>query len=418
MHIKTVLNKIYKFKRFVFKKCRFDKNGRLIITIVPRKNSKAVCGDCRSEGPVYDSLEKRLFEFIPIWNIPVFFKYTKRRIFCSNCKRVVTEYVPWCDGKNRQTLPYRAFLASWAEEIPWKSVAERFNTSWQSVCRAVEWVVEYGLKHRNLSGVTALGVDEIQYKKGHKYLTLVYQIDIHCRRLLWVGETRTKKCFEQFFDEMESLQEGFCVNIKFVCSDMWKSYLKIIRKRLKNAMHVLDRFHIRKKFSEAIDKMRRQETARLKKEGYDPVLSRSRWCFLKKRSNLTGKQKSRLKDLLTMNLRTVKVYLLTEEFEHFWTYKSPAWAKKFLEKWTRKVMYSKLKPMKDVAKTLRRHEELILNWFRAKKKISNGITEGLNNNAKIAFRNARGYKSFRVAEIALLHKLGKLPKPTFKHQFY
>ena len=117
-------------------------------------------------------------------------------------------------------------------------------------------------------------------------------------------------------------------------------------------------------------------------------------------------------------LKTTKVYLLTEEFNHFWSYKYTAWAKKFLAQWTRKAMYSRIEPIKKVAKTLRRHEELILNWFRAKKAISNGITEGFNNNAKLTFRKARGFRSFRIAEIALFHQLGKLPKPNFDHQFW
>ena len=418
MRLKTILNKCHPLKSFTYEKAEFARNSReIIVKVVPRRNSKPLCGRCCQPAPGYDTLPARLFEFIPLWGFIVLLEYAKRRVECATCG-VVAVHIPWCDGKHHQTLVYRAFLASWAEELSWKRVAERFHTSWQSVCRAVEWVVDYGLIHRDLNDVTSIGVDEIQYKKGHKYLTVVYQLDTHRRRLLWVGKDRTAKCFNRFFSEMEELQKGFCSGIRFVCSDMWKAFLKVVAKRIPSAMHVLDRFHVRKCFSDAIDKTRRQEAARLKAEGHDPVLAKSRWCFLKKRSNLTGNQKSRLKELLVMNLRTVRTYLLTEEFEHFWTYKSPAWAKKFLAQWTRKVMYSKIDPIKKVARTLQRHEELILNWFRAKKEISNGISEGLNNNAKLAFRKARGYRSFRLAEIALFHQLGKLPKPQFEHEFW
>jgi len=418
MQVKTLLNKVYRFKHFVYENCYFDEDDRLIVTVKPRKNSWARCGTCHTKASVYDHRDIRLFEFIPIWGILVHFAYRMRRVSCGECGQVKTEYLPWCDGKHQQTQVYRAFLASWAEDLSWKRVAERFHTSWQSVCRAVEWVVDYGLAHRDLSNVTSIGVDEVQYQKGHKYLTLVYQLDNGCRRLLWIGKERTAVSFEKFFSDMESQVEGFNDGIEFVCSDMWRAYLKVIREQIPNAMHVLDRFHIRKKFSDAIEKTRRQETARLKREGHDPVLTNSRWCFLKKRSNLTGNQRGLLNDLLKMNLRTVKTYLLVESFEHFWTYKSPTWAKKFLDAWTRKAMYSQLDPMKNVAKMLRRHEELILNWFRAKKQISNGITEGLNLNVKLAFRKARGFRSDRIAKIALYHQLGKLPKPTFDHQFW
>ena len=119
-----------------------------------------------------------------------------------------------------------------------------------------------------------------------------------------------------------------------------------------------------------------------------------------------------------MNLRTVRAYLLTEQFEHFWSYKSPTWAAKFLENWTRQAMYSRIDPLKDVAKMLRRHEKLILNWFRARKQINNGITEGFNLNIKLAMRKARGFKSFDVAKIALLHQMGELPRRSFQHDFW
>ncbi len=345
----------------------------------------------------------------------VFFEYSMRR--CPG-GHIVIESVPWVTGRQHSTLPYLAFLASWAEDLPWKRVSERFRTSWHSVYRAVRWGVGYGLTHRKLDTVTAIGVDEIKFQKGPKYLTVVYQLDHGSRRLLWVGKERTAKAFREFFTTLSSLIPDFREQLKFVCSDMWKAYLKVIREEVPNALHILDRFHIQAKFSDALDTVRRQEVKRLNREGKDPVLAKSRWLFLKKRPNLKKTQKVRLKDLLQMNLRTVRAYLLVEEFEHFWTYTSPTWAAKFLKEWNRKAMYSKIDPIKGVAKMLRRHEELILNWFRARKQINNGISEGLNLNVKLAMRKARGYRSFDVAEVALFHQLGDLPKPLFNHQFW
>lgn len=419
MLIKTLLNKRHPLKRFVYELIIFeDEANRIVADIRPRKNSKPRCSLCGGIAPGYDTLPIRLFEFIPVWGVQVFLRYAMRRVDCAKCKRVVVESVPWAEGKGRKCKVFLAFLASWAQDLPWQRVAERFQTSWQTVCGAVEWVVGYGLAHRNLEGVTAIGVDEIQYLKGHKYLTVVYQLDAGCRRLLWIGRDRTKETLRSFFRDMEEQLPGFRASVQFVCSDMWKAYISIIERMIPQALHVLDRFHIRGKFSEAIDKVRRQEAARLKKEGKEPVLSKSRWCFLKKRENLTGKQKTRLKDLLDMNLRTVKAFLLTEQFEHFWTYKSTTWAKKFLKRWTYQAMRSKIAPMKSVAQMLRRHEELILNWFRARKEINNGISEGFNLNIKLAMRKARGFRSYRVAEIAMYHQLGKLPEPEFPHQLW
>lgn len=103
------------------------------------------------------------------------------------------------DGKHQLTKAYMLFLARWARKLSWKETAESFHTSWDKVCDAVEYVVKWGLEHRTLAPIRAIGVDEIQYAKGHKYLTLVYQIDAGLTRLLWVGKERTIESFEGFF---------------------------------------------------------------------------------------------------------------------------------------------------------------------------------------------------------------------------
>ena len=199
---------------------------------------------------------------------------------------------------------------------------------------------------------------------------------------------------------------------------MWKAYLKVIAKKAPQAIHILDRFHIVAHLNKAVDEVRAGEARELKAKGYEPVLKGSRWWFLKRTWNLTEKQGEKLADVLRYNLRTVRAYLLKEEFQFFWEYKSAGWAGKFLDQWCTKTMRSKLEPMKKVAKMLRRHRELILNWFRAKKEFSSGIVEGLNNKAKVTTRKAYGYKSFKSLEVALYHTLGKLPEPKFTHRFF
>ena len=121
--------------------------------------------------------------------------------------------------------------------------------------------------------------------------------------------------------------------IRFVCSDMWKPYLNVIAEQLSPAVHVLDRFHIMKKMNEAIDEVRRGEARRLRQDGYEPVLKKSRWCLLKRRENLTDKQTVKLAELLRYNLQSVRSYLMREDFQRFWEYVSPAWAGKFLDQW-------------------------------------------------------------------------------------
>src|SRR5665811_1745558 len=153
-------------------------------------------------------------------------------------------------------------------------------------------------------------------------------------------------------------------------------------------------------------------------EGHEPLLKKSRWCVLKRKENLTSQQKFRLRDLLRYNLKTVRAYLLKEDFQQFWEYNSPTWAAKFLDDWCQQVMSSRIEPMKKVAKTLLGHRELILNYFRAKKQFSSGVVEGLNNKAKVTMRRSYGFRTFRILELALYHSLGKLPEPELTHEFF
>ncbi len=275
--------------------------------------------------------------------------------------------------------------------------------------------MQWGLEHRTLGSIQAIGVDEIAYAKGHKYLTLVYQIDAGCTRLLWIGKERTVATFNQFFDMIGAEKTK---GIEFVCSDMWRPYLRVIRERCTNALNILDRFHVVAKLNEAINDVRAAESRKLAQDGLEPVLTKSRWCVLKRKENLTGQQRIRLRDLLKYNLQTVRAYLLKEQFQHFWNYNSPTWAGKFLDEWTTCVMRSRIEPMKNFAKTLRNHRELLLNYFRAKKQFSSGVVEGLNNKAKVTMRKSYGFRTFRITEIALYHALGRLPEPELAHRFY
>jgi transposase len=416
MQLKTILNQCQKFKSFVYDQVRFvDWNGEkhIEVDVLPRRNSKAICSCCERPAPLYDRLNKRRFEFVPLWGYRVFLVYRMRRVDCTGCG-VKVEQVPWARGKQELTATYQQYLAHWAKKLSWKEVAVSFRTSWEKVFQAVEYIVEWGLEHRDLSGVTAIGVDEIAWRKGHNYLTMVYQIDAGKTRLLWIGKERTTKTLLRFFRFFgkERSQE-----LKYVCSDMWRPYIKVIQKKAGQALHILDRFHIVAKINKAIDEVRAGEHRQMQKDGYEPVLKNSRWCLLKRGENLTEKQEAKLQDLLQYNLRSVRAYLLKEDFNGFWEYVSPAWAEKFLDRWCTRVMRSKIEPMKKVAKTIRKHKPLILNWFKAKKAFSSGVVEGLNNKAKVTTRNSYGFRTYRGAEVALYHALGNLPTPPMTHRF-
>jgi transposase len=416
MQVQTILNRVQRHKSFVYRQARFrDSDAGLAIDVAvePRANGRPVCSGCGQKRPGYDRLPSRRFQFVPLWGIAVFLVYALRRVDCPGCG-VTAERVPWASGKEQRTTAYQWFLARWAKRLAWQEVADLFRTSWNAVYRAVTMAVLWGIANRSLEGVTALGIDEIQWRKGHKYLTLVYQIQEGCKRLLWVGAERTAQTLHGFFDLFGAVRAAA---LRFVCSDMWQPYLAVIAARAGQATHILDRYHVMAKMNKAIDEVRAAEAKRLKADGYEPVLKHSRWVLLKRPENLTEQQAVKLKELLRYNLKAVRAYLLREEFQRFWEYRSVYWAGRFLQEWCAKALRSRIEPMKKVARMLRSHQGLLLNWFRAQGTVSAGSVEGLNYNAKLAMRKAYGFRTLRGVKIALYHRLGALPEPNFTHEF-
>lgn len=410
--LKTILNFKEKHEDFIYRDVRLN-NGRIEVTVEPRKRSLAKCSGCGKRCSGYDRLPLREFIHVPFWGLAVILMYCMRRVSCEMCG-VISEQVPWSSGKSPLTVGYAWFLSEWAKLLSVQEVARQFKTSWHHVFSGVVMAVEWGRERLDLKNITALGVDEIYWAKKC-YLTMVYQIDNHCKRLIWCGEDRKEATIRKFFDWFGDERSQ---QLKFVCSDMWKPYLKLIAEKANNALNILDRFHVAQKLGEAVDDVRAQETRSLKEKGKEVVLKHSRWCFLKNPENLTDNQKIKLKDLLACNLKTIRAYLLKEDFQNFWDYASATWAGKFLDQWCTQVMRSKLEPMKKVAKTIRKHKPLLLNFFEAKNRISLGAVEGQNNKAKVVIRKSYGFKTAEVLKIMLYHKLGKLEVPELAHKYF
>lgn len=416
MRLLTILHRLYQHKGFVYGTPTFAEDGGRQAIRVPlraRKGTRPVCSGCGKAGPGYDQLAERAFQFVPLWGLAVFFRYRMRRVNCPRCG-VTVERVPWARGKERSTKAFACYLTFWAKQLSWQRVAEIFRVSWGTVFAAVEQAVEWGLARRRLDGMQAIGVDEVQWQRGHHYLTLVYQIEDGCKRLLYIARDRTADSLRGFFTMIGT---EVAAGLKYVCSDMWQPYLDVLAELASGAIHVLDRYHLVAKLNKAIDEVRAEEARRLKADGYEPVLKHSRWCLLKRPEHLTAKQAVKLQELLRYNLRTVRAYLHKEDLQRLWDYQSPFWAGEFLREWTARVMRSRLEPLKKVARSMRSHFGLILNWFKARGTVSSGSVEGMNYNVKLAMRNAYGFRSFRAIEVALFHKLGALPESELTHRF-
>jgi hypothetical protein len=245
-----------------------------------------------------------------------------RRVNCKQCG-VLVEEVPWGMGNHSSTKVHMHFLGHWARKLSWKETAEEFRTSWiRSTTRWRIWSPG-GWSIASWGPFAPLGA-----AKGTKYMTLVYQVDLGCTRLLWMGKERTVKTFTEFFT---MIGPEVSAKIEFVYSDMWKPYLGVIREKCAHALNILDRF----------------------RPDQIPLVP----------SQPAGES-----------------HRQPEDFQQLWNYEWTAWAAKFLDQWCGQVMRSRIEPMKKVARTLRAHREL--NYFRARKEFSSGVIEGLNSKAK------------------------------------
>ena len=410
------------FVGFVYKHvrlhCPLELPASIEIIVESHCGIRGRCSRCRRPAPGYDRLPERRWLFVPLWGIETHFYYAPRRLECAE-HGVLVEYIPWSDGKRPVTCAMMGFLARWARRLSWLETARAFQTSWETVYRSVEWFVEWGLAHRDVCGVESIGVDEIHWGHGLRadnFLTVLYQIDAGCRRLLWVGRRRTEATLRR---GLRALGPGFAHGLRFVCSDMWKPYLNVIAAEAGQALHVLDRFHITSHLNQAVDEVRRAESGRLRNQsvGVAKRLKHMRWPLLRRGSRVRGRARQKLNALLASKLATARAWELKESFFHFWGYKSVIWAGAFLDYWCFRAMRSRLEPMKKVARMLRAHEPLILNWFRAKGELSSGAVEGLNNKIRVVTRRSYGFRTYEAMETALYHNLGRLPEPESTHRF-
>lgn len=233
----SILRWVLPLKGFCYRWARWEEfsQGVIEIGIEARKGARPRCRCCQKPAPVYDTRSQpRRWRFISLWAIAVFLVYWPRRVNCPRCG-VHVEHLPWASGKLQLCDALRLFLAQWARLLSWQDLASSFSVSWNDVYASVKWVVRWGLRHRDLNGITALGVDEVSVGKG-KFWTLVYQIDEGARRLLWIGKDRTGHSLKTIFCRLGTPR---CQQVRFICSDLWKPYLGVIAKALPAALHIL-----------------------------------------------------------------------------------------------------------------------------------------------------------------------------------
>lgn len=332
--------------------------------------------------------------------------YRPFRVCCPRCKRVKVEKVPWAEPWSRVTMALAAAVAVMARQLSWLEVASYFGLDWKTVAQIVRFAVAEGLKRRRWQTLHTIGVDEVSRRKGHTYLTLVY--DLERARIVGIGETRKREAIDSFFQWLNPRRGR---SIRAVCCDMWAPYADSIREHLPQATLVFDRFHLVRHCLDALDEVRREEVRQLRGSA-KLAIKGTRFILLKNPWNLTSGQRDSLFALATSakaNRRLLRGYLLKESFQLFWGYRSPFWAKRFLQNWLWQAAHSRLEPMKKFAKLVKTHIDGILAWTTLH--ISNGMSEGLNNKVKLISHRAYGYRTATYFIAAIYHGCADLALP-------
>lgn len=354
------------------------------VDVTWRRPRCSSCGVSKDKGPL--ATEERRWRHLDLGGAQLFVVYNLRRVYCADCGTVV-ELVPWSsDPRARFTDEFDDMVAALAQRCDKTAVQRLMRIAWRTVGRCVERVVRRLSPEDPLAGLTAIGVDEVSYRKHHHYLTLV--TNHHTRRVAWGRKGRNAETLLSFF---EDLGEAGRAQIKFVTADLSAAYMSAIRAAVPHAELIFDRFHVQALVSAAVDATRREEWRRLRGTPDAAAVKKSRWALLKNPMALTEAESSKLAVLQVENKRLYRAYLLKEQFRDILDRRQPNVVRRLLESWMAWATRSRLPAMAKVAKTIRTHLDGIIAYVRWR--LTNSPHEGMNNKVRLVTRRAYGFHS-------------------------
>lgn len=360
---------------------KFSKeDGRLDLWLDFPKGAKfpCSCGET-AEGEVHDTQE-RTWRHLNFFQYETYLHARVPRVRCGACGVKQVE-VPWARPGSGFTLLFELLVLSLAREMSVAAVAEMTAVHANRLWRILDHYVERARKAVDLSGFHQLGIDEFSLRKGHVYMTSFS--DLGASRVIFLGEGRKKGVVGAFVEDLESrgVDPG---QIEVVCCDMWDPYLNGIGKLLRDSQVVFDRFHVMNQINKALEAVRREE------QQDNGVLKKSRFLWLKNPKNLTTRQEVRLQALKRLDLKTARAYQIKLALARFWEMSDPAEAVAYLKRWYFWATHSRLQPVIQAARTIKRYWKGVVSFLDAR--VTNGMVEGLNSKIKTAMKRAYGFK--------------------------
>ena len=391
MRISTLFRKLLGVTAMVVTAVSFAEVG-LLVDVLPRWR-KPRCGGCGRRRGVYDRSPPRLWRHLALGRTVFWLRYAPRRVNCSRCG-VRVEQVPWAAHGSRFTRDLEEMVAYLAQRMDRSAVRRLVGIDWRTVGTIVERIVSERLDPARLDELYVIGLDELSFRRHHNYVTVV--VDHLKRRVVWTGEGRSADTLHGFFDALGPERSA---KLTHVTLDMAAGYIKAVTERAPQAQKVYDRFHVQQLASAAVDQVRRTEVHLAGAEA-GRLLKKSRWPLLKSTWNLEVHEREKLGEVQRTNRRLYRAYLLKESLGSLLDYRQPWRARRRLAEWLSWASRSKLRPFVRVARTIRHYMDGVLAYVSTR--LSNGLTEGLNNKTRLITRRAYGFHSAHALS-AMIH---------------
>lgn len=357
----------------------------------------APCPQCQQLCSVKDT-KSRMWRHLDTMQFKTFLRCDVPRVDCAD-HGALQMFVPWSDPKSRFTAMFEKVAAEILRACKNQAqAAGLLRLSWKQVHRIQELSVAKAMALRKKEPIRHLGVDEKSFLKGHKYVTILCDLDK--KRVLDVARGRNEVATRTV---LECLSPGQKEAVEAVAMDMWEPFRTVVEKEIPKADIVHDRFHITGYLTKAVDSVRKGEHRDLLKQGIE-VLKGTKYLWLTNQSNWDMEQKSQYRELKGICLKVGRAFSIKETFRDFWNYLYTGSAEKFFDRWYFWATHSRLKPMIEAARTLKRHLGNILTYF--KHRISNSAAEGLNSKIQIIKADARGFRNFENFRTAILFHCG------------
>jgi transposase len=381
---------------------QLDVPGGEVSLVLGHMDSSWCCPECSSPAPVYDHARQKTWRHLDTCQLKTFLKARLPRVECPSCG-VRQVDVPWAEPGVRFTLMMESFIiATLGQCETVKGGATLARTSWSAAMGVMRRAVARGLAARGTGAGRHIGVDEKAYRKHHKYMTLVY--DLKASAVLYVGEDRKEESLSAYY---QGLDQEDLAGIGAVAMDMWKPYFNATTAHVPGAEDkiVFDRFHIAQHMGKALDKVRRNEHKEMQANG-DTLLKGTRYDWLAGMENVPAPRRARFRELRSLNLKTSRAWAIKETLRGLWSYRSKTWAKKFFDRWYAWAARSRLEPVKEVARMVKRNLTNILTY--CEHGITNAVAEGLNSRIMSIKRQSSGFANVENFKTAIYFYCGNL----------